>query len=47
VADELAHYGTPRHSGRYPWGSGGNVSPTDAKGFVAQVNALRKTYVED
>lgn len=22
--DWLAHYGTPRHSGRYPWGSGGN-----------------------
>lgn len=22
-ADYLAHYGTPRHSGRYPWGSGG------------------------
>jgi len=21
----LMHYGTPRHSGRYPWGSGGNV----------------------
>ena len=21
-ADELMHYGTPRHSGRYPWGSG-------------------------
>lgn len=21
-ADDLAHYGTPRHSGRYPWGSG-------------------------
>ena len=20
--DELMHYGTPRHSGRYPWGSG-------------------------
>ena len=20
--DELVHYGTPRHSGRYPWGSG-------------------------
>ena len=19
---ELTHYGTPRHSGRYPWGSG-------------------------
>ena len=22
--DELYHYGTPRHSGRYPWGSGEN-----------------------
>jgi predicted transcriptional regulator len=22
VADYLVHYGTPRHSGRYPWGSG-------------------------
>lgn len=22
--DELLHYGTPRHSGRYPWGSGKN-----------------------
>ena len=21
-SDELMHYGTPRHSGRYPWGSG-------------------------
>lgn len=21
-SEELAHYGTPRHSGRYPWGSG-------------------------
>ena len=21
---ELKHYGTPRHSGRYPWGSGDN-----------------------
>ena len=23
--DYLAHYGTPRRSGRYPWGSGGNT----------------------
>src|SRR6056297_3465692 len=22
--DKLKHYGTPRRSGRYPWGSGGN-----------------------
>ena len=34
--EELMHYGTPRHSGRYPWGSGDNpyqhrddVSPSD------------------
>ena len=25
--DELMHYGTPRHSGRYPWGSGENPYP--------------------
>lgn len=24
ILDYLAHYGTPRHSGRYPWGSGKN-----------------------
>lgn len=22
MKDILMHYGTPRHSGRYPWGSG-------------------------
>lgn len=26
--EELMHYGTPRHSGRYPWGSGGNEEET-------------------
>ena len=24
--DELMHYGMPRRSGRYPWGSGGAQS---------------------
>lgn len=24
MLEELVHYGTPRHSGRYPWGSGEN-----------------------
>lgn len=24
MKDILMHYGTPRHSGRYPWGSGEN-----------------------
>lgn len=28
----LIHYGTPRHSGRYPWGSGeSNKSPSKYK----------------
>jgi hypothetical protein len=22
MSKDLKHYGTPRHSGRYPWGSG-------------------------
>lgn len=26
IQEALAHYGTPRHSGRYPWGSGGDAS---------------------
>lgn len=24
IEDYIEHYGTPRHSGRYPWGSGKN-----------------------
>lgn len=24
MSNELYHYGTPKHSGRYPWGSGNN-----------------------
>ena len=43
--DFLAHYGTPRHSGRYPWGSGenpyqryanfqGNIERLKAKGLT-------------
>lgn len=27
--DYFAHYGTPRHSGRYPWGSGGDNKTGD------------------
>lgn len=43
VADEqyesyLMHYGTPRHSGRYPWGSGDNPY---------QRNAAFRSYVLD
>ena len=38
--DYLEHYGTPRHSGRYPWGSGGD--PQHSKDFLAYVTDLRR-----
>lgn len=36
----LAHYGTPRHSGRYPWGSGG-LENSDNKSFLGIEATLR------
>jgi transcriptional regulator with XRE-family HTH domain len=39
-SDILEHYGTPRHSGRYPWGSGDN--PQRNKNFVTRANELKK-----
>lgn len=36
----LMHYGTPRHSGRYPWGSGKN--PQRNKNFLSRVHDLEK-----
>jgi DNA-binding CsgD family transcriptional regulator len=40
----LMHYGTKRHSGRYPWGSGGNEdnSKRDYNSFLEIVNDLRR-----
>ncbi len=35
----ISHYGTPRHSGRYPWGSG--EKPQRNKDWVTYVAALR------
>lgn len=42
--DYLAHYGTPRHSGRYPYGSGGEedgAAPRN-KSFLDHVEDLRR-----
>ena len=39
--DYLQHYGTPRHSGRYPWGSGANPYQRN-KDFVGNYKKLRK-----
>lgn len=38
--DQLMHYGTPRHSGRYPWGSGENPYQRYAN-FKGNVERLR------
>lgn len=38
--EELYHYGTPRHSGRYPWGSGKN--PQRNKNFLQRVEDYKK-----
>lgn len=42
IAEEiLMHYGTPKRSGRYPWGSGGN--PYQHSGdFLSRVGELKK-----
>lgn len=37
----LMHYGTPRHSGRYPWGSGGNPYQ-HSKDFIGRIEELQK-----
>lgn len=37
---ELFHYGTPRHSGRYPWGSG--ERPRRSRDFLSTVKDLEK-----
>lgn len=37
----IAHYGTPRHSGRYPWGSGDDPQQRN-KNFLGYVNMLKE-----
>lgn len=42
----LEHYGTPRHSGRYPWGSGENPYQGDAN-FLKYIQDSRKRGMKD
>lgn len=44
--DYLAHYGIIRKSGRYPWGSGGNVEQNH-RSFLGMVNAMRAEGLTD
>lgn len=39
--EDLMHYGTPRHSGRYPWGSGKNPYQ-HSEDFLSRVETLQK-----
>ena len=43
--DDLMHYGTPRHSGRYPWGSGKNPYQHEAW-FLARERLKAKGLTE-
>ena len=46
--DVLYHYGTPRHSGRYPWGSGEN--PYQHEGgnrFLTDYRDIKKRLIEE
>ncbi|MGW8178053.1 MAG: helix-turn-helix domain-containing protein [bacterium] len=44
--DYLAHYGILRRSGRYPWGSGGNVEAR-SRDFLGYVAGLKKQGLSD
>lgn len=41
----IKHYGTPRHSGRYPWGSGKN--PQRNKNFLQRADELKAQKMSD
>lgn len=43
---ELAHVGTPRHSGRYPWGSGDNPYQRH-KSFLQYVDDMKKSGMKE
>lgn len=43
--ESLAHYGTPRHSGRYPWGSGKN--PQRSRGWMSRYRELKDDGLTD
>lgn len=47
--DYLEHYGTPRHSGRYPWGSGGDEDggTQRSRTFLDQVELLKSQGLKE
>lgn len=48
--EALEHYGMPRRSGRYPWGSGDDPYQHSSRDFLGRVDELRKsgfTYTDE
>jgi len=45
--DILQHYGTKRHSGRYPWGSGEDPYQHETGSFAAEVRRLKNDGVAE
>ena len=43
--EDIRHYGTPRHSGRYPWGSGKN--PERSRDFLSRNDDLKKQGIPE
>jgi hypothetical protein len=46
MSEELWHYGTPHHSGRYPWGSGDDPHQRN-KQFIQYVDDLKRKGMSD
>ena len=46
MEEKLMHYGTPRHSGRYPWGSGDNPYQRN-ESFLGKVDSMKKAKGAD
>lgn len=46
MVEYIEHYGTPRHSGRYPWGSGDDPYQRNSS-FLAYVDDLTKSGVSE
>lgn len=44
---DLAHYGTKRHSGRYPWGSGKRPRQSEKKNQAMHDSKMDKLYKTD
>ena len=42
MEDILLHYGMPRRSGRYPWGSGEDPYQHGSRDFLSRVEELKK-----